>query len=291
MRVKRILLLVATAILLTGCVATTPQAEPVDYSELAHDALAARPGVQAAELTQEPIEGESDPDLAEPADWVVTLSVTMDDTATADQVAQVADAALAFCEQYAVPDQWTAAIGFELIDTEPDDDLPAPDRSGFPVYPEGVDARDFMAVRGAPGVRSVLFGSGFPLVTVAEASNLPAVQQLLVGMPLWQEGGTLWAENGRVRLTELPESLTPAGYAMIIAASTAYPAAQFWLEAPTTGHGWPQLFVDQVALDEAPGVGLALSGPANAAPYDVNYFIRAIGPDGPVDSAGVLGTS
>lgn len=272
-------LAILAVLLLTGCLAEPPaEPEPIDYAELAQTALAGQAGVVEVALTQDPDES-------------VTLGVTMADTATVEQVEQIAEAVQAFCTEYAVPGQWTAGVGFELIDQEPDDDLPAQDHSGFPVYPEAVDAADFMAVKGAPGVRSALFGSGFPFVTVASASDLLPTHELLNGMPLWQQGGTLWAENGRVRLTELPDSLTPAGYDLIIAASVAYPAAQFWLEAPTTGHGWPQLFVDQVSVDEAPAVATALGTPTNAAAFDVNFFIRAIGPDGPVDSGGVLGKS
>ena len=275
--------------MLTGCLAPAPPAEPepepADYAQLAQADLAGRPGVRDLVLVQEPAADEST------ADDLVTLSITMADDATTDEVVQIAEAALAFCNEHAVPGQWTAAISFELIDTDPDDDMPAQDGSGFALYPEAVDARDFMALRDAPGVQSASFAARPAFVTVASASDLPVVQELLSGSPLWQEGGTLWAEAGRVRLTELPESLTAAGYEAIIAASIAFAAAQFWLEAPTSGNGWPQLFVDQVTLDEAPQVAAALRAATNAAPFDVNYVIRAIGPDGPVDTAGVLGKS
>ena len=295
---KRILLLAASALLLTGCLAEVqpsqqpePTPTPLDFTQPAQRTLADLPGVLEVMVNQEPLNQSSDVEPSEPEYWVVTLGVTMADVATAEEVAQAAAATLAYSEQNAVPGQWTAAIGFELIDTEPDDDLPAQDRSGFPVYPEGIDVQAFMAIKGAPGVQSVLVGSDIPFVTVGAASDLQAVQRLLNGSPLWQEGGRLWAELGRVRLTELPESLTPAGYELIIAASIAFPAAQFWLEAPTTGNGWPQLFVDQVSVDEAPAVAAALDGSVVAAPYDVNYFIRAIGPDGAIDTAGVLGSN
>ena len=140
------------------------------------------------------------------------------------------------------------------------------------------------------GVTSVS-GDDWPHVTVDTADDLSAVQKELSNHPRWQNGGTLWADGGRVRLTELPDSLTPEGYELIFAASLVFPTAQFWLEAPTTGHGWPQLFVDQVSVEEAPAVAAALDGSVVAAPYDVNYFIRAIGPDGAIDTAGVLGSN
>lgn len=146
-------------------------------------------------------------------------------------------------------------------------------------------------LRSLPTVESAQIVNGWPTVVVARAEDLAGAQKLLVTLALWADGGTLWAEQGRVRLTELPDSLTPRGYAEIIDASVAYPGAQFWLEAPTTGHGWPQLFVDQVSVDEAAGVQAALSGPFDAAPSDVPYFIRATTATGYVDSAGVLGRS
>ena len=290
---KRLSLLVV--LLLTGCLATPQPAaepEPIDYAQLATGALATQTGVLSVDVEQNPVASDnSTPDPSEPTDWTVALTVTMAAAATADEVATAAEATRSFSEEYAVAGQWTAGIAFELIDLEPDDDLPAQDRSGFPVYPESVDAGDFMAVRGAPGVRSALFGAGFPFVSVANASDLLGVHEQLNASPLWQEGGTLWAENGRVRLTQLPASLTDAGYKAIIDASIAYPTAQFWLEAPTTGHGWPQLFVDQVSTEEAAGIQEALAGPFSAASADVNYVIRAITAGGPVDTAGVLGTS
>jgi len=141
-----------------------------------------------------------------------------------------------------------------------------------------------------PGVLSVVDGD-WPHVTVETADDLPGVQAALTDHPLWQDGGILWVDGGRVRLTELPDSLTAEGYTAIIEASIAYPSAQFWLEAPTTGHGWPQLFVDQVSTEEAAGIQAALAGPFVAASADVSYFIRASTADGPIDTAGVLGTS
>ena len=293
---KRLSLLVV--LLLTGCLATPQPAaepEPIDYAQLATAALATQSGVLSVDVEQNPVvsstSGTSTPDPARAADWTVALTVTMAAAATTDEVATAAEATRSFSEKYAVPKQWTAGIAFELVELEPDEDMPAQDRSGFPVYPESVDAGDFMAVRGAPGVRSALFGSGFSFVSVASASDLLGVQEQLSTSPVWQEGGTLWAESGRVRLTQLPDSLTDAGYAAIIDASLAYPTAQFWLEAPTTGHGWPQLFVDQVSTEEAAGIQEALAGPFSAASADVNYVIRAITADGAVDTAGILGTS
>ena len=49
--------------------------------------------------------------------------------------------------------------------------------------------------------------------------------------------------------------------------------------------------LDQVSTEEAAGIQAALAGPFVAASADVSYFIRASTADGPIDTAGVLGTS
>ena len=263
-------------------------------------ALGNLPGVALVGLTQSPVSGAADPDPMNPDLWNIALEVTVTEQATIDEVAAVAEASADFSEKYAGESLWVANVAVENIDHEPDDDLPSQSPARFEVYPSvrvsaAADAREIMGLLALPGVTSVVLADGFPYLTVEGASDLATALALASGLELWHNGGSIWAEGGRVRLMDVPERLTDDGMNLIIATSIAYPAAQFWLEAMTVGPRWPRLYIDQVTTEAAAAITAGLTDPAMPTAmvneYELEFVIRANAADGTtVDSGGVVGS-
>ena len=282
----------------TGSPATSPSPPP-SFEELAVEALGDLPGVALVGLTQTPIGDTDEPDPSNPDLWDIALAVTVTEQATTDEVVAVAEATADFSTEHAGEGSWVAGVGIENIDHEPDDDMPSRSPAEFEVYPDvrvsaGADAREIIELLGQPGVERVAIAEGFPSVTVATAADLAAAREFAAGLVLWRDGGSIWAEDGRVRLMDVPERLTDEGMNLIIATSIAYPTAQFWLEALRVGPRWPRLYIDHVTTEDAAAITAQLTDPAQPAAmvneYELEFVIRANAVDGTtVDSGGVFG--
>jgi hypothetical protein len=291
---------VALSMLLASCAAVGSPPPGPSFEELAVEALGGLPGVALVELTQTPIGDANAPDPSDPDLWDIALGVTVTEQATVEEVVAAAKATADFSGEQAGKGPWLASVAVENIDHLPDDDLPSRSPAAFEVYPSvrvsaAADAREVMELLGLPGVESVSITEGFPSVTVAAATDLAAAREFASTLVLWRGGGSIWAEEGRVRLMDVPDRLTDEGMSLVIATSVAYPTAQFWLEALRVGPRWPRLYIDQVTIEDAAAITADLTDPAMPAAmvneYELEFVIRANAADGTtVDSGGVVGS-
>ena len=290
---RAILAAVALAVSLSSCSLLGSAGDDSDqttFEQLAIAELGELGGVAGVTLTQEARDSSASQEPMNADRWDIALSVEVTEAATVDEVAAVAEAVSSFSAGHAGSGLWTASIAMEIVDHDLADDMMAESPTRFEVYPTvrvsaSADAREVMEFLALPGVETAVFVNSVPYIHLTSATDLAPSLAYLADRPMWEVGGSIWAEDGRVRIMQIPDCLTDSGYAAIIAASIAFPTAQFWLEAPRSGAGWPQLYIDRTTPGEPEAIAALLTDPAVAPAaindYDVTFYIG--------DTAGLLG--
>jgi hypothetical protein len=189
-------------------------------------------------------------------------------TATPEQTVAAATAEREISEKFAVPGAklWDAEFSLGRTIGGPDTDTTQYSAGRFPVYPDvwksaGESARQTMAVLAEPGVVSVALGQAVPLVTAETPEQLDTVYAAVQKTPAFAGGGDYWADDGRVRIADVPDHLTDVAVHAILEAASAYPTAEFWLQTPRDQNHWPVLYVNHVA----PGDDAVLAARFSAA--------------------------
>jgi hypothetical protein len=291
------------ALVLSSCAHLVPDTGDDTFEALAQRELGGLTAVDLVEVSREPA-GETrsvdafGADSDDPDDWSVEIGVRMSLEAGDDEVADAAAAAHDFGAEHAGDGHFVVRVLLSDPALEQDPDLEYLPRLQLEVFPTSwrtpaESAREAVAVTRLPGVVSVAVDAGLPSVRVADASGMSAVYARLRESALWDAGGSLQSADGRVRIADVPDRQTPAGVEAILAAASAHPLAQFWLEAPTAGPRWPELYIDGVGVDEAAQIAAAFEAPAMAAAntpsFVLPFTIRAGSEAGPVDSVGTFG--
>lgn len=262
-------------------------------------------GVGMVSVAQTSLDSGAEPsavwgdDPLDPDRWSIDLEVTVLLGSTDDEVVAAAEAVADYSESHVGSGPWTARVRVVDLSLTLDPDVEYTPPVRVDVYPEtvrrplGESVRSALAAKELPEVRSVALVDGLPWVQTADAGAMTAVYAGLRESPLWEAGGSLQSTDGRVRIMDVPERQSPAGVDAILAAAAAFPAAQFWLEAPTVGPRWPVLYIDQVSEEEAAAITAIFVAPsmaaANTDTFVLPFTIRATGASGPVDSTGTFG--
>ena len=241
-KLRAVTVLLAFALALTGCAASsgTPTPSPTHSSaaERIVKILTPLPGVADVAAHSESMDD-------------LTVDVTLAKTITDDQLVAVARKTRFLAVRLTHNGGGVAVLRIPGDPPPPDADLgtEGPDALAFTVFPHvwhsaGDTARAVNTIRTVPGVTSVELLHIHPTVTVTDAPALGRAIETLRAMPLWKVGGTVWADNGRVRFADIKDQVPDAEVASIVQQATAHPEAQFWLQAPLDGPTGPQLYVD-----------------------------------------------
>ena len=181
----------------------------------------------------------------------LTVDVTLTKTITDDQLVTVARTTRFLAVRLTHNGGGVAVLRIPGDPPPPDADLGSegPDALAFAVFPHvwesaGATARAMNIIRAVPGVVGVELLRTHPSVTVTDAAALGRAIGTLRTMPVWKLGGTVSADNGRVRFADTRGQVPDAEVAAIVTQATAHPEAQFWLQAPLDGPTGPQLYVD-----------------------------------------------
>ncbi len=232
--------LLASALLLTGCASATsarPTPTHLTPAERITTILTPYPGV--ADVTAH---SETMNDL--------TVDVTLQKAITDDQLVTVARETRLLAVRLTHNGGGVAVLRIAGDPPPADSDSSeSPDALAFTVFPHvwksaEATARSLNGIRRLPGVIGVELLRTHPTVTVTDAAALGRAVGTLRTLPLWEVGGTVWADAGRVRFADIHHQVPTAVVDSIVAEATAHPEAQFWLQAPLDGPTGPQLFVD-----------------------------------------------
>lgn len=269
-------LLLAGCLVLAGCSGTDE--EDLSLQDLADIAFADEAALDRATVDENPKDGS------------VSLEVVMDADASAAHVGDAAVTARSFSEEHAGTGRWIS----HLYVGEP------PSSVQLEVYPTVVsssaaaDVRAVLELADIAGVSEVATAGGTPYVQATDIDSLTALIPALRSSTLWSNGGSIEAEDGRVRIMDAPARVTEAQLMAIIEAARSYPAADFALEAAATGERYPELFINRLTTREADAVTSTFTDTAlrsdNAEGYELDFTMRAFGADGnTVDSGGTFG--
>lgn len=279
MRLRLTALLVAGCLSLVACSGADEDDDEPTLQELADIAFAGQAALDRVEV-DEPMPNSPSS---------VSLEVVMDADASAEDASAAASIARAFSEKHVASRRWTSHVYVG----EP------PARIQVEVYPKVVtsaqdDVRAAYDLATSSEVTRVAIAGGTPNVTAPEVKTMIALVPALRRHRLWSTGGSVQAENGRLRIMDAPARVTEAQLIAIIEAARRYPAADFALEATATGERYPELFINRLTAEEAAAVTSAFTeselGSDNAEGYELDFTIRAFGADGnPVDSGGTFG--
>ncbi len=253
-------------------------------------------GIVSVEASQTPLDDTTKADPLDADLWSVDISVVMAENATTDQVASAAKATRAFSDQLAGAGRWSAHVFVGAIGPVPGEDRTEPGAVQVEIYPTvrvsaTDDARAAMEVKAIAGVERVSLAGGVAHLEVAKAKSLDTVLRIVRSLPLWNDGGHLDAELGRVRIADVPERVTLAQIHAITAAAIEHPRADFALES--SGRS-PELYVNHVTAGEARDITAAFTTPSlakrNDDGFELEFNIRAVDSDeSTVDSHGTFG--
>jgi len=270
---------------LGGC--ATPAEPPVERAldELAVEQLGGLSGVASVYAVQD---GDA-----------LDLDVTMVGGVTSEQLVGSAVATREFIVEHADTAGSRAQVSVEAIDHDGDADTLPVTPLLLELYPSmrttpSEDARQIHRASQLPGVTRVSIIANAISADVGPATDLGPALDGLRELDLWSNGGAVWAEFGRVRIMDVPERLTNDGMRVILQLAIAYPAGQFWLEAPPSGQQWPRLYVDQVDQQQAAEIAATLGDPSMPEPtvtdLAVDFVVSWVDGEGRHDVTGVLGT-
>jgi hypothetical protein len=247
------------------------------------------------DVAQTPVAGSDPTDRSDPDLWTLDVAVEMSQDATTDQIASAADTTRAFAEAHVGSARWVAHLTVGAMQPVPGEDRTAPSPVQIEVYPTtrrsaADDARDALAVHHIPRVESVAIAGGEPSVQVTSAADLSAAIDRLRQVPLWDQGGMLQTDDGRIQLTDVPRRVTRAQMHAIIDAGVRYQDADFAL---TSSDESPGLYVNHLTVKQARALTSSLTAPALAYTgndgFVLEFDIRASEADRTVDSHGTFG--
>jgi hypothetical protein len=278
--------------MLTACAdlsgAGTPSPNPTEksFEQNARDALKHLIGVAEVKV------------LGSPSDQSAGgagVVVVMSGTASEEQAVAIAQATRKFAEDNSGDEPVEATL---VILGPPAEDSTSPDAVQFEVFPKpwksaARAAHAVMAIRQIPGVASIAIAGGrFPSIQVSDVSVLDDVLSRVRALELWNDGGDIRTIDGRVRITDLPGQLSHSTIGATIDQASRYGDGQFWIEAPKAGPTAPTLYVDHVTIEESHAIETAFLNtelePGDQKTYPVRFSIRAVGPDGNVDTSGLF---
>jgi hypothetical protein len=272
-------LVVVLLALLAGC---TAKDGDLTVRQLADDALAGRPGVVRVAATESPSDG------------TVDVAVVMSTDATVDQAADAAERARKLAEAH--HDRASTRWASQLYVGEP-----GSARVQVDIYPTvddsaSADVRSAFSFAALPGVTRAAFAGGTPYLEVGDVADVAAVVRELRSGSSWDEGGSVQAGDGRLRLMDEPARVTDAQLEAIARAAAQHPDGHFALEAAATGERYPELYVDRVTSSEATELTRTFTEPSlasdNPEGYELDFTMRAQGatdPNATVDSTGTFG--
>ncbi|MFP7834627.1 hypothetical protein [Marisediminicola sp. LYQ134] len=289
LKLRKLVAVVVMVAVLTGCTsgATPAAGDAASFVELAQERLGSLAGVEDITVSQYPRDPDADPTALNGLDatlWGVELTVSMAETATAEEVTAAAVAGASFSTDEAVDGKWTARLLAGPERTVPEDDTSSRRAVTLEVFPvsdlplEDV-VESALRISTSPGVDSVSTFQGRTAVTSPDAASLAVAYDGVSAESLLATGGDYRTVDGRVQLTVLSEQVSPAVTRAIIAQAASYPAADVALVAPLDGPSAPSLFFNRVAEGEATAILAALTDPALAselvAPFTIPIAIRA----------------
>ena len=292
-------LLVIGLAALSGCITDSQPADEggTSFVELAEEQFAGLAGVDDVAVSQSPRDPDADAaalDGLDAAVWNVGMTVTTAENATAGEVAAAAEAALAFSDESAVDNGWTARLDAGRETTLPTDDV-APRRAiSIQVFPAGKlplsdVVEGMLRMSQAPGVDTVSTFRDRASVTSVDALSLLVAFDSVSAEALLTQGGEYDTTDGRVQLTVLSDQVSPVVVRALITQAALYPEADFALVAPLDGPSAPSVFVNGVTDVDSAAILLALGDPALAdeiiAPFVIPIAIRA----GTGDQTGFVG--
>ncbi|MGG7510481.1 hypothetical protein [Plantibacter sp. YIM 135249] len=229
---------------------------------------------------------------------------------TAAQAHEIADAAIATATRLGWPDATTVTIQRAVPDivqpvpTTPSDDTdpsaqqpPTPDTDDpprhrppwslqlLPKQVEDVDQAldDLLEVDELPPGVSTKSSGGWQYVDITDVNAFLAVRNRLHSLDTFAKGATysVPGERKRLRIVDVPDRMSEAAIAEIVAISIAHPDAEVLLEAPTAGPQWPTLYISGLNDADAAAVVARLRSPefvgANVHGYSVEFVIRSGG--------------
>lgn len=271
------------ALALAGCTAE-PRIGPSLETTVAEE-IGELPGVESASIS---------------ADEPHRIDVVVLPDVTTEQLVTIAGATRELAVRLGESEPIVAALRMEPGPVDPETDIAPLPALQLDLYPSlrttaSEDARQLMAARSIAEVETVGIIQNQVRVSVASADGLAGALDDLRDLDLWSAGGHLSAENGRVRINDVPERLTTDGMRLILESAVAYPTAQFWLEAPNDNFRVQRLYVDQVDEAQAEQIADTLADPSLPAPTEEGielYFVVSwVGAGGRVDIDGYLGAS
>lgn len=227
------------------------------------------------------------------------LDVVMKAGVTSEQLVGSAVATREFIVEHADTAGSRAQVSVESVDHDGDPDTLPVTPLLLELYPSmrttpSEDARQLHDASQIPGVTRVSVIANAVSADVGPATDLGPALDALRELDLWSNGGAVWAEFGRARIMDVPDRLTNDGMRVILQLAVAYPAGQFWLEAPASGQQWPRLYVDQATHEEAAAIAATLGDPSMPQPtvndLDVDFVVSWVDGEGRHDLTGVLGS-
>ncbi|MCK5890953.1 hypothetical protein [Aeromicrobium sp.] len=255
-----------TALVAGGCSdGADPQRDrSVSLEQLAVSELAPVDGVVDVRASQEPATDDALLDRSDPDRWHLYVQVTLEDAVSTAQAQAAAEELRAFMDTYHSGPRWTAHV--EL----------GPGAASLEVWPElrtspSADVADVLALRDLAGVQRAATAGGTFSLEVGSASSLPALMPRLRELPAWSAGGSVHAEEGRVRIMDVPDLVTDEQLQAVIAISLAHPAADVEISAAAQGAQVPVLYLNRLSEAEAANVVATLTDPALAHTADDGY--------------------
>lgn len=278
MSLRFAILALAGCVLLGGCSGGGDKDDP-SLQELADIAFADQAALDRATVEEGGTSGSSS----------TSLEIVMDADASAEQAAAAAVVARTFSDEHAGTGRWIS----HLYVGEP------PTTVQVEVYPAVIesaeeDVRAVFDLSETAGVNEVATAGGTPYVRATDIDSLTTLIPALRRSTLWSDGGSVQAEEGRLRIMDSPARVTQAQLMAIVDAARTYPAADFALEAAATGERYPELYINRLTAKQAAVITSTFTDAAlrsdNAEGYELDFTMRAFGADGnTVDSGGTFG--
>lgn len=285
---------VLVALLLTGC---SPGGEDdrdtsTSLEQLAADELGRIPGVLEVRAVQTAVVEPTPSDRSDPDLWSLEVHVSLASAMTSAQAGDAAEEVRAFMERHHGDARWTARMmigeGASIDEAVPESLVQVE------VWPEvrtsaAADTADALAMSAMNGVAHVATVSGNVELRADSAAALPDLMTALRATPAWSDGGSVHAEEGRVRIMDVPDRVTDAQLQAILAIAVVFPATDLEISAPADGDQQPVLFLNRLSTAEADAVVAALTDPSLLHTSDDGYQLDFALRDDVGDRTGTVG--
>ncbi|MEG9225918.1 hypothetical protein [Aeromicrobium sp. Sec7.5] len=260
---------VLVALLLTGCSSAGEDDRDTSISleQLASDELRTIPGVEEVRAVQTAVAEPAPADRSDPDLWSLDVHVSLADTTTTAQAGEAAEEVRAFMDRHHGDARWAAQLtigeGISVDEAVPESLVQVE------VWPEvhtsaAADTAAALAMSTMDGVDHVGTAAGNFELRATSAVALPDLMTALRALPAWSDGGSVQAEEGRVRIVDVPDRVTDTQLQAILAIAIAYPAADLEISASAEGDPQPVLFLNRFTPAEADAVVATLTEPGLA---------------------------